>query len=99
MQFTPLTETEIAERLAPLTGWAVEDNTLVKTYALPTYLAGVAFACAVGTVAEGLNHHPDMHIGWRKVTVRFSTHDAGHVLTTNDFDAAAAVDALGYPKP
>ncbi len=57
----------------------------------------LAFAAAVGVTAEGLNHHPDLAIGWRKVTVSFTTHDAGNKLTEKDFAAAAAIDALGYP--
>ena len=61
-------------------------------------MAGLAFASAIGTVCEARNHHPDMTIGWRKVTVSFTTHDAGSQLTDKDFDAAEAIDALGYPK-
>jgi 4a-hydroxytetrahydrobiopterin dehydratase len=98
MARTPLTEAQIAERLPTLNGWTVENNVLSRQYALDTYLAGVAFAAAVGTVCEGLDHHPDIHIGWRKVTVSFTTHDAGNALTEFDFKAARAVDGLGYPK-
>jgi pterin-4a-carbinolamine dehydratase len=39
-----------------------------------------------------------MLIGWRKVTVSFTTHDAGSKLSAKDFAAAARVDALGYPR-
>ncbi len=96
---TPLTDAEIAERLAGLPGWTRDGDTLTKTYKLDKYLSGLAFACAVGTIAEGLNHHPDLHIGWKTVTVRFTTHSAGHKITHKDVEAAAAIEALGYPKP
>jgi 4a-hydroxytetrahydrobiopterin dehydratase len=98
MARTILTAEQIAERLPALNGWAVENNVLSKTFAMETYLTGVAFASAVGTVCEALDHHPDIHIGWRKVTVSFTTHDAGNALTELDFNAAKAVDALKYPK-
>lgn len=98
MASTPLNEAEIIERLENLNGWAREGDTLVKTFALDSYMAGLAFACAVGTVAEGFNHHPDIYIGWRKVRVSFTTHDAGNKLTHKDFDVAAAIDALHYPR-
>jgi 4a-hydroxytetrahydrobiopterin dehydratase len=39
-------------------------------------------------LAEALNHHPDLIVGWRKVTVRLSTHSAGG-LTGLDFVLAA----------
>lgn len=94
---TALTETEIAKGMMNLRGWRRDDGRLVKTFQFESYLAGIAFASAVGVIAEGLNHHPEMTIGWRKVFVSFTTHDAGNQLTAKDFAAAAAIDALDYP--
>lgn len=93
-----LSDTDITQALADLSGWSRESDALTKTYSFASYLAGVAFASAVGVVSEGMDHHPDLDIRWRKVTVRFSTHDAGNKITQKDVDAAAAVEALGYPK-
>jgi 4a-hydroxytetrahydrobiopterin dehydratase len=95
---TTLTDTEVTERLSKLSGWTRQDGTISKTFKLDSYMAGLAFASAIGTVCEARDHHPDMMIGWRKVTVSFTTHDAGNQLTASDFDAAEAIDALGYPK-
>ncbi|MBI1256657.1 MAG: 4a-hydroxytetrahydrobiopterin dehydratase [Chloroflexi bacterium] len=93
-----LNEQQITERVSRLSGWAREGGTISKTFKLDTYMAGLAFASAIGTVCEARDHHPDMMIGWRKVTVSFTTHDVGSQLTNKDFDAAEAIDALGYPK-
>ena len=98
MASTALNEQQITERLSKLNGWAREGGTISKTFKLEAYMAGLAFASAIGTVCEARDHHPDMMIGWRKVTVSFTTHDAGSQLTDKDFDAAEAIDALGYPK-
>ena len=98
MARTILTEAQIAERLPQLNEWQVGGMTLKKTFQMDTYMAGLAFAAAVGTVCEALDHHPDIHIGWRRVTVSFTTHDAGNVLTESDFRAARTVDGLNYPK-
>lgn len=98
MAVTPLSDTEISEGLSALAGWEREGDKITKTYKLTSYLAGIAFASAIGVVAEGLDHHPDLLIGWRKVTVSFSTHDAGNKISQRDLEAARAVDALGYPK-
>lgn len=95
----PLTEDQIAARLSQLTGWERDGMVIRKTYKLDTYMTGLAFAAAVGTLCEARDHHPDLYIGWKQVQVSFTTHDAGSSLTTNDFDAAQAIDALGYPKP
>ena len=66
-----LTEAEISAGLATLNNWARDGDALVKAFTFDSYLAGVAFAASVGVVAEGLGHHPDMTIGWRRVTVEF----------------------------
>lgn len=93
-----LNEAEIIERLSSLDNWERDGDHITKTFKLDTYLAGLAFASAVGVIAEGFDHHPDMTIGWRKVTVSFTTHDAGHKLSAKDFDVAEAIDAVPYPK-
>lgn len=98
MPSIPLTDAEIAERLRDLPGWQRDGDRLTKTYRLDKYMSGLAFACAVGTIAEGLDHHPDITIGWKTVTVAFTTHDAGHKITVKDCDAAAAIEALPYSQ-
>ena len=94
---TALSDAEIDEGLARLKDWSRDGDVLVKTFKFDSYLAGLAFASTVGVIAEGLNHHPDMNIGWRRVTVSFTTHDAGNKLSAKDFAAAKAIDAVGFP--
>ncbi len=94
----PLSEAEITKGLAKLDGWERDGDILVKSFKFDSYLAGIAFASTVGVIAEGMNHHPDLSIGWRRVDVSFTTHDAGNKLSAKDFAAAAAINAVGYPK-
>lgn len=98
-KYTPLTMTEIESALATLPNWFADgDIAISKTYNMPNYIAGVAFASAIAVLAEAHDHHPDMTIGYKKVTVRFSTHDAGNKITQKDVDIARAIEALGYPQ-
>jgi 4a-hydroxytetrahydrobiopterin dehydratase len=92
----PLSHDEIAAALVDLPGWSSERDALQKTFEFKDYLAGIAFASAVGVVSEGLDHHPDLHIGWCKVTVRYNTHDAGSKVTAVDVKLAQAVEALPF---
>ncbi|MCA0458429.1 MAG: 4a-hydroxytetrahydrobiopterin dehydratase [Chloroflexi bacterium] len=92
-----MTEEAVKKGLKKLDGWAHKNDMLEKTFAFDSYLAGVAFAATVGTLAEGFDHHPDMLVKWRKVTVSFTTHDADSKVTQTDFKIAAAIDALPYP--
>ncbi|MBK8023981.1 MAG: 4a-hydroxytetrahydrobiopterin dehydratase [Chloroflexi bacterium] len=99
MARTPLTDSQIDAHLTTLLGWSRAGDSLTKTFNLPSYMAGLAFATAVGTICEGMDHHPDMQIGWKKVTVTFTTHDAGNKITEFDVAAAKAIESLGYPRP
>lgn len=95
---TPLNDAQIIEALTGLNGWERDGDTLTKTYKFDQYLAGIAFAATAGTIAEGFGHHPDMTVGWRKVTLAFTTHDAGSKITQKDIDVAKAIDNVPYPK-
>ena len=97
MPTQPLSDAEISDALNSLPGWSREADTLVRVFKFDSYLAGIAFASAVGVLSEGMDHHPALVINWRKVTVRFTTHDAGNKISAKDVKAAQAVDSLGYP--
>ena len=43
--------------------------------------------------AESADHHPDILINYKRVTLTYSTHSEGG-LTTKDFDGAATADRL-----
>lgn len=90
----PLSEAEITAALADLPGWSREGDVLQKTYQVASYMAGLALATTVGTIAEGLDHHPDLLIGWKRVTVRFTTHSVGNRITVNDVEAARSIESL-----
>lgn len=74
-------------------GWQSDGGRLSKTFAFAAYRDGVAFAVAVAMLADVRDHHPDLEIGWGKVVVRTTTHDAGGV-TGLDLDLARATDEL-----
>lgn len=85
---------EAVQRLmATLPSWRVEGAELVKEFRFPSYLAGIEFVRQAAGFAEALNHHPDMYVGWRKVTVRLTTHSAGG-LTNLDFEFARQIAML-----
>ncbi len=94
----PLSDEAITAALEKLPGWERSGDSITRTFKLPSYAAGLMFAAAVGTLAEGYDHHPDLYIGYKTVRVTFSTHDAGNKISQKDIDIAAAINALPYPK-
>ena len=88
-----LTDAQIQSRLATLEGWALEDNALQRTFAFASFGDAIAFVNRVAAEAEAIDHHPDILIEYRNVTLTLSTHSAGGI-TTNDTDLAARLTAV-----
>ncbi len=84
---------ELTKLLAELEGWEIAEGLrLTRRYAFADFKSALAFVNRLGEVAERENHHPDLELGWGRVSVALTTHDAGG-LTENDFIVAAKIDA------
>lgn len=86
-------EDEIDYYLGELSGWALVEGTLEKTYAFATFAETMAFANAIAWLAQREDHHPDLAISGGRCGVRLATHAIGG-LSMNDFICAAKIDAL-----
>lgn len=91
---TALSDAEVQRFLEGHPGWAYDGGSLVRTYEAPTFFEGITFVTHVAKLAEAVNHHPDIDIRWRKVTLRFVTHDAGNRVTDLDTRLAGECDQL-----
>lgn len=79
--------------------WDHIEGALQRDFELPTFSAAIAFVIAVGRIAELSNHHPDITIGYTKVTLRSTTHDQGNIVTVKDHQLAQKIDAIYFPQP
>jgi 4a-hydroxytetrahydrobiopterin dehydratase len=73
-------------------GWS-EGDALEREFTFDGFPAAIAFVNRLAELAESANHHPDLAISYRRVTVRWTTHSAGGV-TDRDRELAARTDAL-----
>jgi 4a-hydroxytetrahydrobiopterin dehydratase len=73
--------------------WTETGGALERTFELPSFAEAIAFVNRVAELAESENHHPDIAIAYKKVTLRWSTHSAGGI-TERDRDLAARSDGL-----
>jgi len=62
-----------------MAGWEEVDGALQQTFELPSFQDAIAFVGRVADLAEAENHHPDIAIDYKKVTLRWSTHSAGGI--------------------
>lgn len=93
MERRKLDPKEIETNLASLAGWSNENGQIIKTYTFDTYKSGLVFAVAVGHLADRMDHHPDLFIGYQKVKVGLNTHDLGGI-STYDFELAKQIESL-----
>ena len=73
--------------------WALEGESIQRTFQFDDFAGSVGFVVRVGFLAEAADHHPDIDVRWNKVTLVLSTHDQG-ALTEKDTSLATAIDAL-----
>ncbi len=88
-----LSDIEVQRELGTLSGWTRKGESLVKTFAFPTFMAGITFVDRVAVAAEKMDHHPDLDIRYTKISVTLSTHSAGGI-TGNDVALAREMDKL-----
>jgi 4a-hydroxytetrahydrobiopterin dehydratase len=86
-----LSPEEVDRHMKALNGWALEGLTIRKQYTFAGFPAAVAFVSRLVPEAEAADHHPDITINYRRVTLVYSTHSEGG-LTQKDFDGAAMAD-------
>jgi 4a-hydroxytetrahydrobiopterin dehydratase len=74
-------------------GWAERNGALERTLEFEGFRDAIQFVDRLADLAESENHHPDIAISYRRVTIRWTTHSAGGI-TDRDRELAARTDEL-----
>jgi len=94
-----LSEQELDQKIIELAPeWKKDVNEkgvpfIYRVYNAPAFMAGIDFVHKVADAAEAENHHPDIIINYRRITVRYWTHTACGV-TLADVQMAQKIDPL-----
>lgn len=91
----PLNQVEAGVLVQQVNDWRLSHDarTLTRDFSFPNFAEALAFVNQVGAIAESEGHHPDIALGWGKVTVSLTTHAIGG-LSENDFIVAAKIDEV-----
>lgn len=73
--------------------WTESDGALRRTVQLPSFTEAIAFVNRVAELAERENHHPDIAVSYRTVTIAWTTHSEGGI-TDRDRELARQTDRL-----
>ena len=72
--------------------WTQTNNSLQKTYEFKGFPDAIHFMHQTAPAIEELGHHPEWTNVYNRVTVRLTTHDAGHTVTPKDWELARVLD-------
>ncbi len=88
-----LSDAEIQHALNNLHGWKRNDNTIERTLQFDNFVQAMDFVNQIAEAAEAVNHHPDIHISYNKVTLVLVSHDSGGV-TQRDVRMAGKINEI-----
>ena len=81
-----------------MSDWSRTDRALTRTFTFPSFSESIAFVNRIALYAESVDHHPDVHICYKNVTLKWTTHDSAGV-TTKDEQGAQQSDQLAQQVP
>jgi hydroxyethylthiazole kinase-like uncharacterized protein yjeF len=70
-------EAELAGYLARVPQWTREGVEIARAFTFRNFREAMGFVVQVALLAERADHHPDIDIRYKQVTLRLSTHSAG----------------------
>ena len=86
-----LNRADAEARLREVPGWHLDGNAIKKQFTFRDFPVAIEFVNRLVPGAEAADHHPDIVINYRRVTLSYSTHSEGG-LTDKDFDGAKMAD-------
>jgi 4a-hydroxytetrahydrobiopterin dehydratase len=88
-----LSQADVDQRMKDLRGWTLQGDEIVKQYTFKNFPEAIAFVSRLAPEAEAADHHPDILVNYKRVTLTYSTHSEGG-LTDKDFAGAAMADRV-----
>jgi 4a-hydroxytetrahydrobiopterin dehydratase len=73
--------------------WTEADGALEREFVFDGFPAAIAFVNRLADAAEAADHHPDIAISYKRVTVRWTTHSAAGI-SDRDREMARQTDDL-----
>lgn len=88
-----LSDAELQQALQKLPGWKKNGNAIERNFQFANFAQAMDFVNQIAEAAEAVNHHPDIHISYNKVTMALVSHDSGGV-TQRDIRMAEKINEL-----
>ena len=96
----PLKEAEIKKQLENFPGWKYRENKLIKELQFNDFSDGLEFLNQLIPFCNKIDHHPNVHIYYRKFIFELSRAAIGGKVTDRDFTVAKKIEEIyrSWPK-
>lgn len=95
----PLTQVEIKKKLNSFTGWKFANNKISKEFTFKSFSRGVIFIRRLAPFCNRIDHHPDIHIYYKKILFELQRFSIGGKVTERDFTVAREIERLFRKEP
>lgn len=89
---------ELNQALDSLPGWQVKDGKLHKQFKFDSFAAAVGWMMSAAIEADKMDHHPEWHNVYSRVTVNLVTHDLNNAISSYDVALAKKMEALAHGR-
>ena len=90
----PLTHKEIKAKLAKFPGWKFKDNKISKQFPFKSFTRALVFVNKLRPFCNRIDHHPDIHIYYKKINFELQRFSIGGKVTERDFTVARQIERL-----
>lgn len=89
-----LTKKEIDDALYRLPGWSHVDDKVSKEYVFESFSDGIKLIDTLAPFCNQIDHHPDIHIFYKKIRFDLQRFDVGGKVTDRDIVVARKIEEL-----
>jgi len=89
-----LNEEEIKRQLKDLPGWAFVDDKICKEFKFSAFKKGIGLVAKLAPFCDQIDHHPDIHIYYKKIMFELQRFSVGGKVTPRDFVVAREIERL-----
>ena len=93
-----LSEQEIKEKLNDFPGWEYHDDKITKEFVFESFDKAVEFINKLAPFCNKIDHHPDIHIYYKKIVFDLQRFSVGGKVTLRDFAVASEIERLFVAK-
>jgi len=89
-----LSKEEIEGKLKEFPGWDYHDDKISKQFEFKSFNDAVEFINKLAPFCNRIDHHPDIHIYYKKILFDLQRFSVGGKVTNRDFTVAKEIERL-----